>query len=180
MFLTWTIQVPYFKIIETALKRNLPLNNDNLPTPTDLSEENRLLVEDAFDEIFEYFEKRNDDKGYESVDKMNDLFIENIDECNNWKDVITIAFTKFVTKSVDSVFIEPTIYVILNFITSLRDENLPPSKVEMKFNQEDKSLKQALAEYKSNNEMKRKAQFLVTELYSIIQKTIGLGDLNKK
>lgn len=184
-FLAWTVQVLYFNIIESAVKRNLPLNSDDFPTPTDLPEEDRLLVEDAFDEIFKYFEKRTDDEGYESdgqnnaTDKINDLFIETTDECQNWKDVITIVFTKFLTKYVDSLFIEPTISIILNFITSLRDENLPPSEVEMKFNQEDKSLKQALIEYKSNNEIKRKAQFLVTELYSIIQNTIDLGDLNK-
>jgi hypothetical protein len=55
---------------------------------------------------------------------------------------------KLSERLVDSALIEKTISVILGYTSSLRDVNLDPSEAMLVFNQEDKSLKQALMKFK--------------------------------
>ncbi|CAF1126244.1 unnamed protein product [Didymodactylos carnosus] len=177
-FYAWKTQILYFKTIQTSIKKNVPLKNVIFELVKGLPRELQFFIEDGIDQILEDFQKRIDDEGYESDENttINDILIDFV-ECENWKDVFKAVTMKFTQKTIDSVFIEQTISIILSYIASLRDANALPSEAQFSFNQEDKSLKQALVEYKSNNKSKRKAQFLMTELHSIISKAINSGDV---
>ncbi|UJR11290.1 hypothetical protein I4U23_015471 [Adineta vaga] len=177
-FYAWKIQLLYFKTIQISIQNNVPLKNVIFEPVQGLPKELQFFIEDGIDQILEDFQKRIDDAGHQSDENttINDILIDCV-EYKNWKDICKAVTMKFTQKSIDSLFIEQTISVILSYIASLRDANTPPSEAQFSFNQEDKSLKQALAEYKSNYQSKRKAQFLMTELYSIISKTINANNV---
>jgi hypothetical protein len=177
-FYAWKTQILYFKIIQASIGKNVPLKNVIFEPVKGLPRELQFFIEDGIDQILEDFQRRIDDQGYQSDENatMNDILIDFV-KCENWKDVFKAVTMKLTQKAIDSVFIEKTISIILSYIASLRDANTPPSEAQISFNQEDKNLKQALVEYKSNNQSKRKAQFLMTELHSIISKAINSGDV---
>lgn len=175
----WNVQIEYFTEIRDALKNNNQLETVTVtPKDNDL-DESKFFVEDAIDEVLEELQKRIDDEGYESnINTVNDIHIENA-VYKNWKDVLTTVTKNTLEKAIDSVFIEPSISVILNYISSSRNSNMPPSEAQLSFNNEDKSLKQALLEYKSTNQSKRKTQFLMNELHSIIHEALTISDVNQ-
>ena len=181
-FFAWKIQIIYFKQIQTAFQKNTSLNNVNYQPAEQLPTDIQFFIEDAFDEVIEEFQKRIDDQGYESdQNDQNDIvdraFTESI-KYKNWKDAFKTVLDKLVQNAVDSVFVERTISVILDYIASVQDANHPPSEAEVEFKNEDKSLKEALTEYNSNNQSKRKTQFLTSELHVIIQQVINSDQLN--
>ncbi|CAF1664350.1 unnamed protein product [Rotaria magnacalcarata] len=172
-FYAWNKQTFYFKTIRTAFKNNTPLNKTNFLSAEGIPIELQFFIDDGIDQILEDFQKRIDDEGYESDSHDNEILIDSANY-ENWKDAFEAVVIKLIQNAVDSVFIEKTISVILSYIAGLRDANMPPSEAEISFNQEDKSLKLALVEYKSSNQSKRKAQFLMTELHSIISKNVDI------
>ena len=179
-FFAWEIQVLYFKQIQTAFQENTSLNNLNYQSAEQLPADIQFFIEDAFDEVIEEFKNIAHDQGDES--NKNDIvgpITAKAIKYENSKHAFKTVIDKLVQDAVDSVFVERTISVILGYIASVQDANLPPSEAEVEFKNEDKSLKEALSEYNSNNQSKRKNQFLTTELHVIIQQIINNDQLNK-
>lgn len=183
-YYAWSAQIWYFKTIQTAFENNTSFTNINFDCSQEISSEHQFFVEDGINQIFEEFEKQTNDDGYESdaandfTGTINDIFKENI-QYADWIDVLTVTCTNLMKKSIDSNFVEPTISIVLSYITSLRDANMPPSEAQLSFIQEDKNLKQALVEYKLSNQSKSKTQFLMMELYSIIHQVIKIDDFDQ-
>ena len=182
-FSGWLLQVEYFARIHDAVKNNKPLKTVTLASEIGLPYKYQFFFEDSIDEILEEFQKRIDDEGYESdtttrSDASNDVLIEAI-EYKNWKDIFTAVTKHVIQKSIDSTLIEPSISIILNYLSSLRDANMPPSEAQRNFNDEDKSVKQALIEYRASNQSKQKSQFLMNELNRIIHEVLTNSDANR-
>ena len=141
-----------------------------------LPDEFKFFIAEAMDEVLEELEKRSDDQGYESNSEENsdssiDILLRH-EGYKGWKDALTASIVKLIEISTDSMLIEPSINIILNYLSSVREMNVPTSATQLSFNEEDKRLKQAQIEYKSSSESKRKTQFLMNELYTIIQQVV--------
>ncbi|CAF1524510.1 unnamed protein product [Adineta ricciae] len=174
-FFAWKKQILYFQTIQAAFRTETSLEKIQFSPVEGVPKEIQFFVVDGVDQVLEDLQKRMTDEGYKSEDNDNEIFIDS-GEYRNWKDILQAVIQKFVANAVNSMFISKTISIILNYIASLRDVTTPSSEAELNFNQDDKNLKQALLEYKATNQSKRKTQFLISELHSIIDKVVTNGD----
>lgn len=177
------MQIACFANIRRAIENNQSLESIRVQPIDGLPEEFKFFIAEAMDEILEELGKRSDDQGYESDSEVNsgpaiDILLRH-EGYKGWKDAMTASIGKLIEISTDSMLIEPSINIILNYLSSVREINVPPSATQLAFNEEDKSLKQALIEYKSSNESKRKTQFLMSELYTIIQQAVDCTITNR-
>lgn len=178
------MQIACFANIQRTIKENQPLESVRVEPTHGLPDEFKFFIEEAMDEILGEFEKRKDDQSYDSDLEVNsgpaiDILLRH-EEYPRWKDALTASVGKLIGISVDSILIEPSINIILNYLSGVREINMPPSATQLSFNEEDKNLKEALIEYKSSNESKRKTQFLMNELYSIIKQLFGYTTNNRE
>jgi hypothetical protein len=185
-FYAWDKQILYFKQIKASFKtQESILDRVNLIKIEGIPLDMQFYIEDAIDQIFQELQNRFDDEGYESEsseNKANEMqlcsMIESL-QSNSWKGALKELFISLAKKEINLVFIDKTIAIVLGYIASLRDTNMAQSEAQLNFTQEDKSLKQALLEYSSSNQLQQKTQFLMGELHFVTRTLIDCGDINE-
>lgn len=179
-YYAWHKQVLYFRKLKACFQNNIPLSEKTIVIAVEgVPLEMQFYVRDAVDQMLSNLQAKHDDEGYvtdmgDNVDNELELSAMNSssDELINWKEYMKTILKNMTYSTVEFVYVESTIRVILSYIASMRDSNMPPSEAEFNFNHKDKQLKQAILKYTSSNKSEQKSKFLATELHDITNQIV--------
>lgn len=145
----------------------------------------QFYVSDALDQILDELRNRAEDAAHESdfgenIDNETELSLSNQKSYQNWIEFMKDVLESLTYRTVDSLFIEKTISIILSCMATMRNQNTPPSEAEFSFSQADKQLKQSVFKYNVSNQTKQNSKFLNAEFYSIVKQIVNFADVKSQ